>query len=35
MPENEIILENNKTELDALKDIKATSAHLNRFDCQR
>ena len=32
MPENEIILENNKTELDALKDIKATSGKLLAVD---
>lgn len=32
MPENEIILENNKTELDALKDISATSGKLLAVD---
>ena len=32
MPENEIILENNKTELDALKDIKVTSGKLLAVD---
>ena len=32
MPENEIILDNNKTELDALKDIKATSGKLLAVD---